>query len=234
MKKLTALFLALLLVFSLGTVFSAAADENDVAIVLVPEDETLLTAEGLALFFADRDAITEETETSVSWYKETTTDGKTERELVEEMPLVLKPAKGGAPARIYVASGYTPPQEITDLLKAYMPETDAESEHTYRYHRVFSQDCRTLGLRYGACSDCFGIEFDLGYGPHSYGSWTDLGDRHVRSCTVCGHKADKTEEHSSVIFSDDLTHMEYCPDCGHVFWILVEPTIAPTVHPLSQ
>ena len=71
MKKITALLLALLLALSLCTMGAAAADET-VTIVLEPADDTLLTAEGLALFFVDRDAITEETETSVSWYKETT------------------------------------------------------------------------------------------------------------------------------------------------------------------
>lgn len=69
MKKITALLLALLLALSLCTMGAAAADET-VAIALEPTDDTLLTAEGLALFFVDRDAITEETETSVSWYKE--------------------------------------------------------------------------------------------------------------------------------------------------------------------
>ena len=67
MKKFTALLLALLLALSLCTMGAAAADET-VAIALEPADDTLLTAEGLALFFVDRDAITEETETSVSWY----------------------------------------------------------------------------------------------------------------------------------------------------------------------
>ena len=70
MKKITALLLALLLALSLCTM-GAAADET-VTIVLEPADDTLLTAEGLALFFVDRAAVKEETETSVSWYKETT------------------------------------------------------------------------------------------------------------------------------------------------------------------
>ena len=89
MKKFTALLLALLLALSLCTMGAAAADET-VTIVLEPADDTLLTAEGLALFFVDRAAVKEETETSVSWYKETTKDGKTERELVAEMPLIIK------------------------------------------------------------------------------------------------------------------------------------------------
>ena len=101
MKKFTALLLALLLALSLCTM-GAAADET-VTIVLEPADDTLLTAEGLALFFVDRDAITEETETSVSWYKETTKDGKTERELVAEMPLIIKITAVGP--RIFVADG---------------------------------------------------------------------------------------------------------------------------------
>lgn len=74
MKKITALLLALLLALSLCTM-GAAADET-VTIVLEPADDTLLTAEGLALFFVDRAAVKEETETSVSWYKETTANGQ--------------------------------------------------------------------------------------------------------------------------------------------------------------
>ena len=114
MKKLTALFLALLLVLSLCTASAAAADET-VTIVLEPADDTLLTAEGLALFFVDRDAVTEDTETSVSWYKETTTDGKTERELIEEMPLILEITAVGP--RIFVAGGYEPPKEPYEKIR---------------------------------------------------------------------------------------------------------------------
>ena len=69
MKKLTALLLALLLTLSVCAVFAAAADDASVTVVLEPADETLLTADRLALFFVDRDAIDEEIETSVSWYK---------------------------------------------------------------------------------------------------------------------------------------------------------------------
>ena len=104
MKKMTALLLALLLSLSLCTM-GAAADET-ITIVLEPADDTLLTAEGLALFFVDRAAVKEETETSVFWYKETTANGKTERELIEEMPLVIRPGKGGTETRIFVADGY--------------------------------------------------------------------------------------------------------------------------------
>lgn len=119
MKKITALLLALLLALSLCTMGAAAADET-VAIALEPTDDTLLTAEGLALFFVDRDAITEETETSVSWYKETTKDGKTERELVAEMPLIIKITAVGP--RIFVADGYEPSKELIDLVKNTPPK----------------------------------------------------------------------------------------------------------------
>ncbi len=124
MKKITALLLALLLALSLCTMGAAAADET-VAIALEPADDTLLTAEGLALFFVDRDAITEKTETSVSWYKETTANGKTERELIEEMPLVIRPGKGGTETRIFVADGYKPTQALIDAVDKYAPEKDA-------------------------------------------------------------------------------------------------------------
>ena len=117
MKKITALLLALLLALSLCTM-GAAADET-VTIVLEPADDTLLTAEGLALFFVDRDAITEKTETSVSWYKETTKAGKTERELVAEMPLIIKITAVGP--RIFVADGYEPSKELIDLVKKPRP-----------------------------------------------------------------------------------------------------------------
>ena len=103
MKKITALLLALVLAFSLCTM--VAATDETVTIVLEPADDTLLTAEGLALFFVDRAAIDEEIETSVFWYKETTKDGKTERELIEEMPLVIRPGKGSSETRIFVADG---------------------------------------------------------------------------------------------------------------------------------
>ena len=58
MKKITALLLALVLAFSLCTM--VAATDETVTIVLEPADDTLLTAEGLALFFVDRAAIDEE------------------------------------------------------------------------------------------------------------------------------------------------------------------------------
>ena len=150
MKKITALLLALLLALSLCTM-GAAADET-ITIVLEPADDTLLTAEGLALFFVDRAAVKEETETSVSWYKETTANGKTERELIEEMPLVIRPGKGRSATRIYVADGYEPTQELIDAVEKYAPEKDPDSEHVYRWHRVFNQDCSWRGLRYGTAT----------------------------------------------------------------------------------
>lgn len=174
MKKLTALLLAIVLAISLCTIISVADDES-ATIVLVPEDETLLTAEGLALFFVDRDAVKEETETSVSWYKETTKDGKSERELVEEMPLIIKITAVGP--RIFTADGYIPSLKLVDLVAAYAPEKDPDSEHTYGWHRIFNQDCRWRGLRYGTCKDCFGIEFDLANGNHTYEDG---------SCIICG------------------------------------------------
>ena len=202
MKRITALFLALLLMFSLCTASAADDSKETVTIVLEPADETLLTAEDLALFFVDRDAVEEEIETSVSWYKETTKDGKTERELIEEMPLVLTPGKGGAPTRIFVAAGYKPPQELIDLVDKYAPEKDKDSEHEYRWHRIFNQDCRWRGLRYGTCKDCFGIEFDLASGEHM--------------------KAEKRVD------GDLAKEVVYCPVCGKVFSeIYVEPTLAP-------
>ena len=183
MKKITALLLALLLALSLCTM-GAAADET-VTIVLEPADDTLLTAEGLALFFVDRAAVKEETETSVSWYKETAKDGKTERELIAEMPLIIKITAVGP--RIFVADGYEPSKELIDLVKNHAPEKDADSEHTYGWHRIFNQNCRWRGLRYGTCKDCFGIEFDLCQGNHSYKDG---------SCTVCGRsKPGEEPEH---------------------------------------
>lgn len=122
MKKITALLLALVLAFSLCTM--VAATDETVTIVLEPADDTLLTAEGLALFFVDRAAIDEEIETSVFWYKETTKDGKTERELIEEMPLVIRPGKGRSETRIFVADGYQPPEELIDAMEKYAPEKD--------------------------------------------------------------------------------------------------------------
>ena len=208
MKKLTALFLALLLALSLCTAGAAAADET-VAIVLEPADDTLLTAEGLALFFVDRDAITEETETSVSWYKETTKDGKTERELVAEMPLIIKITAVGP--RIFVADGYEPSKELIDLVKNHAPEKDADSEHTYGWHRIFNQNCRWRGLRYGTCRDCFGIEFDLCQGNHSYKDG---------SCTVCGRsKPGEEPEHVHsftpwTALDDGMHHGRECA-CGY-------------------
>ena len=53
MKKLTALLLALLLTLSVCAVFAAAADDASVTVVLEPADETLLTADRLALFFVE-------------------------------------------------------------------------------------------------------------------------------------------------------------------------------------
>ena len=223
MKKLTALLLALLLTLSLCVALAAAADES-VTVVLEPADETLLTADRLALFFVDRDAIDEEIETSVSWYKETTKNGKTERELLEEMPLVIRPGKGGTETRIFVADGYKPSQALIDAVKKYAPEKDPDSEHVYRWHRVFNQDCRWIGLRYGTCEDYCGIEFDLARGPHTYGGYTDAGDYHVRSCTVCGAGGGQGE-HTEVLYEpNSWTRIWRCPTCGHIFNSLVEPS----------
>ena len=219
MKKITAFLLALVLAFSLCTM--VAATDETVTIVLEPADDTLLTAEGLALFFVDRAAIDEEIETSVFWYKETTKDGKTERELIEEMPLVIRPGKGGTETRIFVADGYKPTQALIDAVDKYAPEKDPDSEHVYRWHRVFNQDCSWRGLRYGTCRDYCGIEFDLARGPHIYGGYTDAGDYHFRSCTVCGAGADNHEEHIEeveIIDNEDMFQWTiYCPICGHVF-----------------
>lgn len=219
MKKITALLLALVLAFSLCTM--VAATDETVTIVLEPADDTLLTAEGLALFFVDRAAIDEEIETSVFWYKETTKDGKTERELIEEMPLVIRPGKGGTETRIFVADGYKPTQALIDAVDKYAPEKDPDSEHVYRWHRVFNQDCSWRGLRYGTCRDYCGIEFDLARGPHIYGSYTDAGDYHFRSCTVCGAGAGNHEEHMEeveIINTEDMIQLTiYCPICGHIF-----------------
>ena len=219
MKKITALLLALVLAFSLCTM--VAATDETVTIVLEPADDTLLTAEGLALFFVDRAAIDEEIETSVFWYKETTKDGKTERELIEEMPLVIRPGKGGTETRIFVADGYKPTQALIDAVDKYAPEKDPDSEHVYRWHRVFNQDCSWRGLRYGTCRDYCGIEFDLARGPHIYGGYTDAGDYHFRSCTVCGAGADNHEEHIEeveIISKEDMFQLTiYCPICGHIF-----------------
>ena len=219
MKKITAFLLALVLAFSLCTM--VAATDETVTIVLEPADDTLLTAEGLALFFVDRAAIDEEIETSVFWYKETTKDGKTERELIEEMPLVIRPGKGGTETRIFVADGYKPTQALIDAVDKYAPEKDPDSEHVYRWHRVFNQDCSWRGLRYGTCRDYCGIEFDLARGPHIYGGYTDAGDYHFRSCTVCGAGADNHEEHMEeveIISKEDMFQLTiYCPICGHIF-----------------
>ena len=219
MKKITALLLALVLAFSLCTM--VAATDETVTIVLEPADDTLLTAEGLALFFVDRAAIDEEIETSVFWYKETTKDGKTERELIEEMPLVIRPGKGGTETRIFVADGYKPTQALIDAVDKYAPEKDPDSEHVYRWHRVFNQDCSWRGLRYGTCRDYCGIEFDLARGPHIYGGYTDAGDYHFRSCTVCGAGANNHEEHIEeveIIDNEDMFQWTaYCPICGHIF-----------------
>lgn len=207
-EKFTALLLALLLAHSLCTMGAAAADET-VTIVLEPADDTLLTAEGLALFFVDRDAITEKTETSVSWYKETTKDGKTERELVAEMPLIIKITAVGP--RIYVVDGYEPSKELIDLVKNHAPEKDADSEHTYGWHRIFNQNCRWRGLRYGTCKDCFGIEFDLCQGNHSYKNGV---------CTVCGRsKPGEEPEHVHSFtpwtpLDDGMHHGRECA-CGY-------------------
>ncbi len=210
MKKITALLLALLLALSLCTMGAAAADET-VTIVLEPADDTLLTAEGLALFFVDRAAVKEETETSVSWYKETTANGKTERELIEEMPLVIRPGKGGTETRIFVADGYKPTQALIDAVDKYAPEKDPDSEHVYRWHRVFNQDCSWRGLRYGTCRDYCGIEFDLARGPHTYEDDT---------CTVCGRsKRGEEPEHVHSFtpwtpLDDGMHHGRECA-CGY-------------------
>lgn len=212
MKKLTALFLALLLTLSLCTA-GVAADET-VTIVLEPADDTLLTAEGLALFFVDRDAITEETETSVSWYKETTKDGKTERELVAEMPLIIRTTVNGA--RIYVPSDYEPSEELVDLVKQYEPEKDPNSIHEYGMHRILGQSCIERGLRYGACWHCYGIEFDIANGPHRYRDGV---------CTVCGRnkpveEPKKEPEHVHTFgpwipMDDGENHGHECTGCGY-------------------
>lgn len=220
MKKITALLLALVLALSLCTA-GAAADET-VTIVLEPADDTLLTAEGLALFFVDRAAIEEETETAVSWYKETTANGKTERELIEEMPLVIKPGVGRAPTRVYVADGYEPTQELIDLVAKYAPEKKLNTDHIYGMHRVLGQSCMETGLRYGTCWHCFGIEFDLAGGPHI---------REDGVCTVCGQKeeiADPTEEPEKpeepehthtfgpwIPLDDGENHGHECTECGY-------------------
>lgn len=234
MKKITALLLALLLALSLCTMGAAAADET-VTIVLEPADDTLLTAEGLALFFVDRAAVKEETETSVSWYKETTANGKTERELIEEMPLVIRPGKGGTETRIFVADGYKPTQALIDAVDKYAPEKDPDSEHVYRWHRVFNQDCSWRGLRYGTCRDYCGIEFDLARGPHTYeddtctvcgrtteeehihtfGSWIPLDDgaNHARGC-ACGYF--ETAPHRFGQYEEaEYGHKAVCMDCGY-------------------
>lgn len=217
MKKLTALFLALLLALSLCTAGAAAADET-VAIVLEPADDTLLTAEGLALFFVDRDAITEETETSVSWYKETTKDGKTERELVAEMPLIIRTTVNGA--RIYVPTDYEPSEELVDLVKQYEPEKDPNTIHEYGMHRILGQSCIERGLRYGACWHCYGIEFDIANGPHRYRDGV---------CTVCGRnkpveepvkEPEKEPEHVHTFgpwtpMDDEKNHGHACTGCGY-------------------
>ena len=188
MKKITAFLLALVLAFSLCTM--VAATDETVTIVLEPADDTLLTAEGLALFFVDRAAIDEEIETSVFWYKETTKDGKTERELI-------------------------------DAMEKYAPEKDTSGTHHYCMHRIFGQSCLETGLRYGTCWHCLGIEFDLARGSHIYGGYTDAGDYHFRSCTVCGAGADNHEEHMEeieVIDNEDMFQWTvYCPICGHIF-----------------
>lgn len=216
MKKLTALFLALLLALSLCTA-AVAADET-VTIVLEPADDTLLTAEGLALFFIDRDAITEETETSVSWYKETTKDGKTERELVAEMPLIIRTTVNGA--RIYVPTDYEPSEELVDLVKQYEPEKDPNTIHEYGMHRILGQSCIERGLRYGACWHCYGIEFDIANGPHRYRDGV---------CTVCGRnkpveepvkEPEKEPEHVHTFdpwapMDDEKNHGHACTECGY-------------------
>lgn len=148
MKKITALLLALLLALSLCTM-GAAADET-VTIVLEPADDTLLTAEGLALFFVDRAAVKEETETSVSWYKETTANGKTERELIEEMPLVIRPGKGGTETRIFVADGYKPTQALIDAPWINTRPKRTRTASTFTAGTAYSiRTARGCGLRYG-------------------------------------------------------------------------------------
>lgn len=213
MKKITALLLALLLALSLCTM-GAAADET-ITIVLEPADDTLLTAEGLALFFVDRAAVKEETETSVSWYKETTANGKTERELIEEMPLVIRPGKGRSATRIYVADGYEPTQELINHVAKYAPEKKLNTDHIYGMHRVLGQSCTETGLRYGTCWHCFGIEFDLAGGPHTYEDGT---------CTVCGRnqpgeEPEKEPEHVHsftpwIPLDDGMHHGRECA-CGY-------------------
>ena len=214
MKKITALLLALLLALSLCTM-GAAADET-VTIVLEPADDTLLTAEGLALFFVDRAAVKEETETSVSWYKETTANGKTERELIEEMPLVIRPGKGRSATRIYVADGYQPPEELIDAIEKYAPKKDTSGTHHYCMHRTFGQSCLETGLRYGTCWHCLGIEFDLARGPHRFGAWVDLNEtQHEHTCTVCGVTETEIHAYSGFTSKGYAGHVASCSACGH-------------------
>ena len=129
--------------------------------------------------------------------------------------------RGGRETRIFVADGYKPTQALIDAVDKYAPEKDPDSEHVYRWHRVFNQDCSWRGLRYGTCRDYCGIEFDLARGPHIYGGYTDAGDYHFRSCTVCGAGADNHEEHMEeveIINKEDMIQLTiYCPICGHIF-----------------
>ena len=137
------------------------------------------------------------------------------------MPLVIRPGKGRSETRIFVADGYQPPEELIDAMEKYAPEKDTSGTHHYCMHRIFGQSCLETGLRYGTCWHCLGIEFDLARGSHIYGGYTDAGDYHFRSCTVCGAGADNHEEHMEeieVIDNEDMFQWTvYCPICGHIF-----------------
>ena len=127
------------------------------------------------------------------------------------MPRVIRPGKGGTETRIFVADGYKPTQALIDAVDKYAPEKDPDSEHVYRWHRVFNQDCSWRGLRYGTCRDYCGIEFDLARGPHTYEDDT---------CTVCGRsKPGEEPEHVHSFtpwtpLDDGMHHGRECA-CGY-------------------
>ena len=90
----------------------------------------------------------------------------------------------------------------------YAPEKGPDSEHVYRWHRVFNQDCSWRGLRYGTCRDYCGIEFDLARGPHTYEDDT---------CTVCGRTTEEEHVHSFgpwTALDDGMHHGRECA-CGY-------------------
>ena len=181
------------------------------AIDVLPNDRNK-TLEGLYLTNLKIDRT--ESENLIDRYPEKAQEllalaGKTERELVAEMPLIIKITAVGP--RIFVADGYEPSKELIDLVKNHAPEKDADSEHTYGWHRIFNQNCRWRGLRYGTCKDCFGIEFDLCQGNHSYKDG---------SCTVCGRsKPGEEPEHVHsftpwTALDDGMHHGRECA-CGY-------------------